>query len=335
MSIKRSTLYMKDATCLNVIHILQHPTSHPATGSTHHKMVKAPKKNLSRQLEGRYGKQTKHSTRWHHQRNECKSRLDSERVRVLGALRSMRSKGNLAAETWQELQFLSNNEKGNCMADCMDWVTTVTRNRVENTVTAIKLEPEDMKNAGKTGLTTRKPGTTFRVMLGAIKDSLSDIGTFEDWEDGGDRCEVDDNTEQGKVSEDDKLGWVMVIMSKMVVHQMEHIGQKQMTPDNTMQPGCGDGANFFCERNLKHRRTELMVLPGVQLETEDGATLSAPMTYGEPMKTLGCIPWKSQMQQVTSQPGSAHSRLASLIPWTDISNTTLPPVTGLDLSLIK
>lgn len=166
----------------------------------------------------------------------------------------------------------------------------MTRNRVENTVTAIKLEPEDMKNAGKTGLTTRKPGTTFRVMLGAIKDSLSDIGTFEDWEDGGDRCEVDDNTEQGKVSEDDKLGWVMVIMSKMVVHQMEHIGQKQMTPDNTMQPGCGDGANFFCERNLKHRRTELMVLPGVQLETEDGATLSAPMTYGEPMKTLGCIP---------------------------------------------
>jgi hypothetical protein len=47
----------------------------------------------------------------------------------------------------------------------------------------------------------------FEEMLGAIGDSLSDLEISDDGEDGED--EEDEDTEQGKVSEDDKPGWVM------------------------------------------------------------------------------------------------------------------------------
>jgi hypothetical protein len=61
-------------------------------------MVNAPKKNLSTHPAGTYGKLTKHSTQRLQQVNTGKSGLDAERVRVLGALRNLRSKKMLASE---------------------------------------------------------------------------------------------------------------------------------------------------------------------------------------------------------------------------------------------
>jgi len=74
-------------------------------------MVSAPKKNVSPLPAGEYGKSTKHSTRRRHQANEGKSGLVAERVRALGALRSLRPKKKLAVEKRQETHFLSNEEK--------------------------------------------------------------------------------------------------------------------------------------------------------------------------------------------------------------------------------
>jgi len=74
-------------------------------------MVNAPKKNFSPLPVGRYSKWTKSSTQRPHQANEGKRGLEAERIRALGALRSLRSKKKLAAEKRRETHFLSNEEK--------------------------------------------------------------------------------------------------------------------------------------------------------------------------------------------------------------------------------
>jgi len=61
-------------------------------------MVNAPKKNFSPLPAGRYGKSKKLSTQQRQQANEGSSGLVAERIRALGALRSLRSKKKLAAE---------------------------------------------------------------------------------------------------------------------------------------------------------------------------------------------------------------------------------------------
>jgi len=58
---KHTNLDIKDAACLYVVHILQHPTSRPSTKSTQNAMVNALKKNLSPLPAGKYGKSTPRS----------------------------------------------------------------------------------------------------------------------------------------------------------------------------------------------------------------------------------------------------------------------------------
>jgi len=73
-------------------------------------MVNGPRKNLSPLLAGKYGTSMKQSTRRRHQANEGKSGLEAERVRSLGALRSLRSTKQPAAEKKQETHLLNNEE---------------------------------------------------------------------------------------------------------------------------------------------------------------------------------------------------------------------------------
>jgi len=94
--IKLTNLDIKDAACHYVIHILQHPTSRPSTKSTDNTLVNAPKKNLSPLPAVKYCKSTKHPTKQHYHGNEGKTSLEVERVRALGALRSLRSKTKFA-----------------------------------------------------------------------------------------------------------------------------------------------------------------------------------------------------------------------------------------------
>jgi hypothetical protein len=77
--------------------MLQHPTSRP-TRSTHDTIVNASKKNFSPHLADKYGNLTKMSKRQRHQANKGKSDLVAERIRALGALRSLRFKRKLAVE---------------------------------------------------------------------------------------------------------------------------------------------------------------------------------------------------------------------------------------------
>jgi hypothetical protein len=119
-------------------------------------------------------------------------------------------------------------------------------------------ELKDMTTAESAGGTTRKPETTFEEMLNAIGDSLSDLGTSDDEQDREDEEDEEDNTVLGKLS-DDEPGWVMGTISKTVQHRMERFWQKQMRLDELTQPGWGDAANYFCERDMKYGTAELKV----------------------------------------------------------------------------
>jgi len=56
--IKRTNLDKKDAACLVVVHMLQHPRSRPTTKSTQDKTVKVAKRNFSPEPESKDGKLT-------------------------------------------------------------------------------------------------------------------------------------------------------------------------------------------------------------------------------------------------------------------------------------
>jgi len=213
-------LDIKDSACLHVVHILQHPTSRPTTRSTHDTIVNTPKKNFSPLPAGNYGKATNKATHWRHQANEGESGLEAERVRALGALRSLRSKKKLAAEKRQETHFLSNEEKEKWIEDFVERATAVARNRVQDAETAIMQDLKDMTT------TTRKPETKFAEMLHAIGDSLSNLASSDDEQGGKDNEYDEEDTELGKLSDDDEPGWVMGTISGTVQHRMESFRQK-------------------------------------------------------------------------------------------------------------
>jgi len=205
-------------------------------------MVNAPIKNISPRLAGQYGKSTKQSTYRHHQVNESRWGLEAEMVRALGALRSLQSKKKIPAEKWRETYCLSNEEKEKWIEDYVERETAVPSKRVQDAETAIMQELKDMTTAESVGATTRNAETTFEEMLNAIRDSLSNLACSNNEQDGEDKDD-DDNTELGKLSDDDEPGWVMGTISKTVQHRMESFRQKQMRLDKLTQQGWADASN--------------------------------------------------------------------------------------------
>jgi len=76
--IKPTNVDIKDAACLYMVYIWQHPTSRPTTRSTQEPMGNALKKNLSPLPVGNYSKSTKKFTGRRHQANKGKSGMETE-----------------------------------------------------------------------------------------------------------------------------------------------------------------------------------------------------------------------------------------------------------------
>ena len=125
----------------------------------------------------------------------------------------------------------------------MESETAVARKRVEDAETASKHKQDDMRNAGKVGLTATKPETTFQEMLNAIGDSLSNLASSAIGEDREDEDDNDEDPAGGKLTEDDEPRWVMGRISTTVQYRMERFRQKQMKLDEWTQPGWGDAAD--------------------------------------------------------------------------------------------
>jgi hypothetical protein len=129
-------------------------------------------------------------------------------------------------------------------------------------------------------------------MLVAIRDSLSDLASSDDWENGED--EDDEETEQGNLSEDDKPSWVMDTITKTVQQRMESFRQNQMKLDKFSQPGWEDAANDFRPQDKKYGTTELSFLAVVQPQTNDDAAAPTPATFVELMESVDIVPGISQ-----------------------------------------
>jgi len=135
-----------------------------------------------------------------------------------------------------ESHLLSNKEKEKLIEVYVERETAVARKWVEDAETAIKQEQEETRNADNTGLTTREHNKMSEEMMNAIGDSLSDLASSDDEEYG--ECEDDQDTELGKLSEDDKPGWGVGTISKMVQQRMERFRYSQMKLDES-RPGMG------------------------------------------------------------------------------------------------
>ena len=232
----------------------------------------------------------------------------------MGALRSLRSKKKLSAEKWLETQFLANEAKEKWIEDYVESETAVARERVEDAETAIMEEQNDMTNVESAGTTTRTPKTTFEAMLNAMGDSLSDLASSKDDQDGKDEEDDEEDTQLGKLSDDDEPGWVMGTITKTVEHCMESFRQKQMTLNELMQPGWGDAANNFSERDLEYGTAGSKV-PAVVKPQIDTTAASPPLkTFEEHTQTLDIVHGQSAMWAVTSRPGSSQMRLGSEKP---------------------
>jgi len=98
--------------------------------------------------------------------------------------------------------------------DYVERETAGARKGVEDTEAAFWQEQDHMKHAEIAGVTYREPEKSFQEMLVAIGVSLSDLASSDNWEDGED--EDDENSEQGKLSDNDEPGWVMGTITKTV-----------------------------------------------------------------------------------------------------------------------
>jgi hypothetical protein len=113
--------------------------------------------------------------------------------------------------------------------------------------------------AGKVGATTGKPEIMSKAMLNAIGDSLNNLASSEDVQDGEDNEDDEEDTDLGRLSDDDEPGWVMGTISKMVQHRMGSFQPTQITLDELTQLGCGDAANSFHVRDMTYGTAELKV----------------------------------------------------------------------------
>jgi hypothetical protein len=90
---------------------------------------------------------------------------------------------------------------------------------------------QDMTTAENWGATTGLPETTFEEMLNAIGDRLSNQACSHDEQSGKDEEDDEEDTELGKLSDDDEPRWVMWTIANMVEHRRESFWQKQMRLD--------------------------------------------------------------------------------------------------------
>jgi len=122
----------------------------------------------------------------------------------------------------------------------------------------------------------------------SIGDSQSDLASSDDGEDGED--EDDGDTEQGKLRDDDKPGWVMGTIIKMVQQCMERFRQKQMKLDELTQLGWEDTADYFRDRDKKYCTSELRFPAIVQPQTDNDPEAPAPTTFGELIECPEIVP---------------------------------------------
>jgi hypothetical protein len=240
-------------------------------------MVNVPKKNLAPLPAGKYGKSTKSSTKRRHAANKGKSGLEAERVRALGALRSLRSKKKIAAGKMKETQSMGKEEKERWIANYVERETLAARKRVEEAQAAVqRAQNKSEKSENELPAVVRQQ-QTFEEMLDAIGDSLSDVASSDD--DLEEEEEEEDDDEDSVAEDEAEPGWVAGSIPQSVQERIDNHRQKQMKLDELTRSGWEDAANYFRERDKKYNTAKLLV------PTVDNAVVvqaeAALTTFGE------------------------------------------------------
>jgi len=160
-----------------------------------------------------------------------------------------------------------------------------------------------------------KPETTFEEMLNAIGDSLSNLASSDDKQDGEAEEDDENDSELGKLSDDDEPGWVMGTISKTLQQgRMERFQQNHIRLDELTQLGWEDLANYCGERDMKYGTDELKVPVVVSCRIDTTATSAYPTTGREHTHTVDIVRVQLEMPAVNSQTGSSQMRLGSELP---------------------
>jgi hypothetical protein len=143
---------------------------------------------------------------------------------------------------------------------------------------------------------------------------LSDFASSDDVENGEGKSYDEDNSLQGKLSEDNEPGWVIRTYSTTVQQCRGRFWQQQLRPDKLRQLERGDTADHSHVRDIKPGTAELIVLPVVKPQTVMTAAPPSPTTFGELMLTVDIVAGESQMPPGLTRPGSSQMKLSSKKP---------------------
>ena len=134
-------------------------------------------------------------------------------------------------------------------------------------------------------------------MWNAIRESLSDLPSSKNEQEGEDKEDDEEESELSKLSDDYEPGWVMCTVTKTVQHCMEGFRQNQMRFHELTEQGWGDSTNYFRERDMKYGTAELKV-PAVVKPQIDMTAATPPMTTsGEHRQTLKSSAHNRKFQQ--------------------------------------
>jgi len=117
----------------------------------------------------------------------------------------------------------------------------------------------------------------------------------------------------------------MGTITKTVQQPMDRFQQKHKKLDKLTQPGWENAADYFRKCDKKYGTSKWTVPAVIQLQTADNPVAPAQTTFGVRMECLNIVPGISQMPQETSQPGSCHIRLGSVMPQSNMSIPGLEP----------
>jgi hypothetical protein len=131
-------------------------------------------------------------------------------------------KKKLAAEKWPETHFLINKEKVKWIKDYVDRETAGARKWVEDAEAAVRQVQDDMTDADIAGFTSWQPVKMLEEMLVANGDSVSDLASPNNGEDGADD---DDEETDHKLSEEGASSWVMDSITKTIQQHIQRFRQ--------------------------------------------------------------------------------------------------------------
>jgi len=117
-------------------------------------------------------------------------------------------------------------------------------------------------------------------MPNTVGDGLSNLASFEDEVDKKNEDDDEEDTELGKLSDDDEPGWVMATISKTVQHRMQTFWEEQMRLAELTQPGWRDAADNFGERDIKYGMIALQAAAVVKPQTDTTGASPSPTTIG-------------------------------------------------------